>query len=279
MKVSNEKDYSNSFFSHDGCTFYYEVRGSGEPLLFLNGSGSTIDAVSLLVDFFAKSFAVGIHDQRGLGKTSIPEGPFSMAQYAADALALADHLGWKSFNVLGISFGGMVAQELAATYPDRVNRMVLCCTSSGGAGGSSYPLHELAQLEPGIRADRSLGLSDTRFNDQWFVDHPEDEIYRRPAVVTSEAEKRRGELAQLEARRHHDVWNRLSNVTAEVLVASGTFDGIAPPANGQAIASRIATSEYREYNGGHMFFIQDRQAFRDIVLFLKKPEAQRVEQS
>ena len=202
-----------------------------------------------------------------------------MAQYAADAIALADHLGWKSFNVLGISFGGMVAQELAATYPDRVNRMVLCCTSPGGDGGSSYPLHELASLESAIRAERSLGLSDTRFNDQWFVDHPEDEIYRRPAVVTSEAEKRRGELAQLEARRHHDVWNRLSNVTAEVLVASGTFDGIAPPANGQAIASRIATSEYREYNGGHMFFIQDRQALRDIVEFLKTPEAQRVEQS
>ena len=279
MNVSNEKVYSDSSLSHDGCTFYYEVRGSGQPLLFLNGSGSTIEAVGLLVDYFAKSFTVAIHDQRGLGKTSIPEGPYSMTQYAADAVALADHLGWTSFNVLGISFGGMVAQELAATYPDRVNRMVLCCTSPGGDGGSSYPLHELASLEAEVRAERSLGLSDTRFNDQWFLDHPEDEIYRRPAVVTADAEKRRGELSQLEARRHHDVWNRLSNVTAEVFVASGTFDGIARPANGQAIASRIATSEYREYDGGHMFFIQDRQALRDIVEFLKTPEAQRVEQS
>ena len=268
MKVDSEKDYSNSFFTHDGCTFYYEVRGSGQPVLFLNGSGSTIDAVSLLVDYFAKTFTVGIHDQRGLGKTSIPEGPYSVAQYAADALALADHLGWKSFNVLGISFGGMVAQELAATYPNRVIRMALCCTSPGGDGGSSYPLHELASLDPGIRADRSLILSDTRFNDQWFLDHPEDLIYRRSADVTSDTEKRRGELLQLEARRHHDVWDRLPNVSAEVLIASGTFDGIAPPANGQAIASRIAASEYREYNGGHMFFIQDRSALKEIVQFL-----------
>lgn len=279
MKVSNEKDYSNSFFTHDGCTFYYEVRGLGEPLLFVNGSGSTIEAVGLLVDYFAKSFTVGIHDQRGLGKTSIPEGPYSMAHYAADAIALADHLGWKSFNVLGISFGGMVAQELAATYPDRVNRMALCCTSPGGDGGSSYPLHELVSLDPGVRAEVSLGLSDTRFNDQWFVNHPEDEMYRRPAVVTSDAERRRGELLQLEARRHHDVWNRLSNVTAEVLVASGSFDGIAPPANGQAIASRIKNSEYREYVGGHMFFIQDRQALRDIVEFLHLSETQEIGQS
>ena len=239
--------------------------------MFLNGSGSTIQAVSLLVDFFAKSFTVGIHDQRGLGKTSIPEGPYSMSQYAADALAFADHLGWKSFNVLGISFGGMVAQELAATYPDRVSRMVLCCTSPGGDGGSSYPLHELALLDLEDRAEVSLGLSDTRFNDQWFLDHPEDLIYRRPVVVTADTDKRRGELLQLEARRHHDVWDRLPNVTAEVLVASGTFDGIAPPANGQAIRSRIAASDYREYNGGHMFFIQDRRALRDIVEFLKTP--------
>jgi len=260
---------AGGFFTHDGCSFYYEVRGSGSPLLFLNGSGSTIEAVSLLVDYFARSFNVAIHDQRGLGKTSIPEGPYSMAHYAADAVALADHLGWKTFNVLGISFGGMVAQELAATYPDRVNRMALCCTSPGGDGGSSYPLHELAALDPEARSDESLRLSDTRFIDQWFVDHPEDEMYRRPVVATSDAEKRRGELLQLEARRYHDVWNRLPNVTAEVLIASGTFDGTAPPANGQAIATRIASSEYREYNGGHMFFIQDRSALKEIVEFLK----------
>ena len=240
-------------------------------MLFLNGSGSTIEAVSLLVDYFAKSFTVAIHDQRGLGRTAVPKGPYSMAQYAADAVALADHLGWKTFNVLGISFGGMVAQELAVTYPERVERMVLCCTSPGGDGGSSYPLHELALLGSEARADESLRLSDTRFNDQWFIDHPEDEMYRRPVVATVDTEQRRGELLQLEARSHHDVWNRLPNVTAEVLIASGTFDGIAPPANGQAIASRIASSEYREYNGGHMFFIQDRLALRDIVEFLKTP--------
>ena len=257
-----------SFFLHDGCKVYYEVRGIGKPLLFINGSGSTVDAVSLLVDYFAKSFTVAIHDQRGLGKSSIPNGPYSMTQYAADAVAVADQLGWQTFDVLGISFGGMVAQELAAIYPDRVSRMALCCTSPGGDGGSSYPLHELASLDPEVRAELSLGLSDTRFNDQWFLDHPEDLIYRRTAETTSDNEKHRGELLQLEARRHHDVWDRLPNVTARVLVASGTFDGIASPENGQALASRIPFSEYREYNGGHMFFIQDRRALKEIIQFL-----------
>jgi pimeloyl-ACP methyl ester carboxylesterase len=66
-----------------------------------------------------------------------------MASYAADGAALLDHAGWTTARVFGISFGGMVAQELAVTWPDRVERLALLCTSPGGEGGSSYPLHEL----------------------------------------------------------------------------------------------------------------------------------------
>ena len=78
-------------------------------------------------------------------------------------------------------------------------------------------------------------------------------------------------MLQIEARLHHDVWVGLPIVTADVLIACGSFEGIAPPENGRAIASRIPSSEYREYNGGHMFFIQDRRALRDIVEFLNTP--------
>ena len=67
-----------------------------------------------------------------------------MADFAGDAAALLDHVGWEKANVFGISFGGMVAQELAVTWPERIDRLVLCCTSPGGEGGSSYPLDELA---------------------------------------------------------------------------------------------------------------------------------------
>ena len=79
------------------------------------------------------------HDQRGLGRSSIPAGPYTMAQYAADALGLLDAVGWSTCRVVGVSFGGMVAQELAVTAPERVERLALMCTSPGGAGGSSYP--------------------------------------------------------------------------------------------------------------------------------------------
>ena len=69
-----------------------------------------------------------------------------MADYAADAAALLDHVGWDTCRVVGVSFGGMVAQELAVTSPERVERLALLCTSPGGASGASYPLHELAAL-------------------------------------------------------------------------------------------------------------------------------------
>ena len=90
----------------------------------------------------------------------------------------------------------------------------------------------------------------------------------RGDVVKSD-EQVRGENAQLEARRHHDVWDRLPSISSPTFVASGRYDGIAPPANGEAIASRIPDAKLRIYEGGHAFFVQDPQAIPDITGFLK----------
>jgi pimeloyl-ACP methyl ester carboxylesterase len=122
---------------------YWERRGEGPRLLFVNGSGATIESSAPLIDAFARDFEVVVHDQRGLGGSTVPERQSTMADFARDAAALLDHVDWETANVFGISFGGMVAQELAVTSPDRLDRLVLCCTSAGGEGGSSYPLEEL----------------------------------------------------------------------------------------------------------------------------------------
>ena len=121
-------------------------------MLFLNGSGSTLEEAALILEVLASRCEVLAHDQRGLGRTTIPPGPYSMADYAADALALLDHVGWERARVVGISFGGMVAQELAVTVPERVERLALLCTSPGGPDLASYPLHTLADLPPALLA-------------------------------------------------------------------------------------------------------------------------------
>ena len=175
--------------------------------------------------------------------------------------------------MFGVSFGGMVAQELAVTWPERVARLALACTSPGGPDASSYPLHELDRLSPAERAERMLTVVDSRFSAEWFADHPADrglvEMQAERATQPKTDEQRRGERGQLEARRHHDVCDRLGRITSPTLVASGRYDGIAPPANGERIVAGIgALAELRLYEGGHLFFVQDPAALPDITGFL-----------
>ncbi|MET0474207.1 MAG: alpha/beta fold hydrolase [Mycobacterium sp.] len=256
----------------NGIEVYYETSGHGAPLLFLNGSGSTIADVRPLVALFARNFRVAVADYRGMGRTSVPEVPYSMTDLASDAIGLADHLEWSAFNLLGVSFGGMVAHELAVTAPGRIRRLALVCTSSGGAGGSSYPLQDLVHLTPERRAEVSAHLLDSRFTPEWLATRAKDRAIleqaaqRRNQPLTVAAQ--RGAELQLLARASHDVFDRLPGVASPTLVASGRFDGIAPPKNGAAIAEQIPGAELRVYDGGHLFFQQDPAAIPDIVDFL-----------
>ena len=255
---------------------YYERRGTGPRLLFCNGSGATLESSELLIAPFTERFDVVAHDQRGLGRTSIPPGPCTMADYAADALALMDHVGWDSCRVFGVSFGGMVAQEIAVTEPARVERLGLACTSPGGAGGSSYPLHELDTMPADEAQELGLRLLDTRFDPEFLASHPADRglaemmVSRRTAAKTDE--QRRGEAEQLGARAGHDVTGRLGRVSCPTLVACGRYDGIAPPPNSEAIAARIPHAELRMYEGGHIFFAQDPKALPEILDFLDEAD-------
>lgn len=256
----------------NGIELYYEQRGSGPRVLFVNGSGSTLAEAALIVDVLAGGCEVLAHDQRGLGRTTIPPGPYTMADYAADAAALLDHVGWERCRVVGISFGGMVAQELAVTWPERVERLALLCTSPGGEGGSSYPLHELGDRPPAEQAAIGLSILDTRFTPDWLASHPSDQALVELMVARrsqpDDPEQARGKAEQLGARRHHDVWARLGRITCPTLVAGGRYDGIAPPPNSEAIASRIADADLRFYEGGHAFLAQDPAAFPDVLAFL-----------
>jgi pimeloyl-ACP methyl ester carboxylesterase len=259
----------------NGIDVHFRRGGAGRRLLYLNGSGATLAGTAVLLAPFERRFDLLAHDQRGLGETSAPPGPYAMADYAADALALLDHVGWSSCRIVGISFGGMVAQELAVTAPERVERLALLCTSPGGAERSSYPLHELADLPPDERARVGASILDTRFTPEWLATHDADrglaEMMAARSSAPKGAEQRRGEAEQLEARRHHDVWDRLPRISCPTLVAGGRYDGIAPAANAEAIASQVPGAELRLYEGGHAFFVQDRSAFPEVLDFLDLP--------
>ena len=243
---------------------YFERAGSGPRLLFCNGSGQTLEGGRFLIDLFGADFDVLAFDYRGLGRSEETEA-YEMQALADDVLALLDHVGWEQARVLGISFGGMVAQQLAVTAPERVERLALLCTSSGGDGGSSYPLDEL--IDRADAASELPTLVDTRFTPEWLAEHPAE---RGLADLLSRTQTSSGASyrLQMEARRRFDVFGRLPDVSCPTLVAAGRYDGIAPVANGEAIAARIPGAELRIYEGGHAFFVQDAAAVPEIVGFL-----------
>lgn len=255
---------------------YYERAGSGPPLLFISGSGGDLRRrPNVFESPLGREFDILAYDQRGLGQTSIPDGPYEMRDYAEDAAALLDAVGWERCLVMGTSFGGMVAQEFAVRFPERVERLVLNCTSSGGAGQPSFPLQELHDLEPEARFRRQLSLSDTRRGPDWQAAHADqfaellEQSLQGAAIGADEPQRRDGQWRQLDARSRHDVYARLPGITAPTLVCSGHYDGIAPPANGRAIASQIPGAQYREFDGGHLFFIQDKAAYPAMIAFLR----------
>ncbi len=263
-----------SFVTANGLQIWVERRGEGEPLLFISGSGSDLRRKPGPLDGpLSRDFEMVAYDQRGLGQSDKPDGPYTMADYADDAAGLLDELDWATANVVGVSFGGMVAQELAIRHPDRIRKLVLCCTSPGGAGGASYPLHTLIGMDPEAEARQMIPISDVRHDAAWQAANPD--IYkvmfdlRTSDPWAGEPRRAMGAELQLLARRDLDTWNRLPSITAPTLICGGLYDGIALPETQQRMAERIPNAQLRMFEGGHMFLIQDRAAFPAISGFLK----------
>ena len=263
----------------NGVELYWEQRGSGPRLLFCNGSGTTLQTVRPLLDVIAGKFDLLAWDYRGLGRSAPLTGPYAMADLAADAVGLLELAGWDVCRVLGVSFGGMVAQDFAVTNPERVERLALACTSAGGGGGSSYPLQKLQELPGEERAAAQLKLADSRWDQGWLEAHPADRALAGGLTAAGQSQRdpaaAAGYNAQLNARADHDVWDRLDAITCPALVGYGNYDGIAPVQNSTAIASRIRGAELRGYEGGHLFLIQDPAALPEFEAFLQAPSTRR----
>jgi 3-oxoadipate enol-lactonase len=253
---------------------YYERQGDGPPLLFISGTGGDLRSKPNVFDGpLARGFDLLAFDQRGLGQSDKPDAAYSMAGYADDAAELMDQIGWDQALVVGVSFGGMVAQELALRHPHKVRRLVLACTSPGGAGGASYPFHQIDHMDRLERSRLLIPISDTRRDDAWAKAHPElyEQILAMGAAdpFADEPGHAMGARRQLEARAAHDTWERLPDITCPTMIAAGRYDGIALPAAQERMAGRIPGARLQFFDGGHLFLIQDRSAIPAMVAFLQ----------
>ena len=253
---------------------FVEEKGQGSPVLFVSGTGADLRVKPNVLDGpLAKNFRVIAYDQRGLGQTHKPPGPYEMEDYSKDAIALLDSLGIGQVHLVGVSFGGMVGLHIALQFPERMKKIVLCCTSPGGAF-ASFPFHDLPDDQNATeRAMQLLEFNDLRHTKSW----QESNSNRVEAIIQitesrlindhATPEYKRGYREQIRARAQHDVVADLEKIKSETFICAGLYDGIAPKEN-QKILEKIPNSRSEFYNGGHLFLIEDSKAWRDIIDFL-----------
>jgi 3-oxoadipate enol-lactonase len=254
----------------NGTRLYYERHGSGEPLLFITGFTISSDVFEPVLDRYAGRFECVLYDNRGSGRSDAPWRPTSMPELAADAAGLLDALGLRSANVYGLSMGGMVAQELAIRFPERVRGLVLGGTTPGGPRAARPTLAELRALGAAAASARAGGgdrawLAAALFSPRFRRAEPE----RARELLRFFARHRaapQGALAHLGAAIYHDTLSRLGQVQAPTLVVHGACDAMAPIANARLLAQRIPDAELAVVpDAGHAYLLERPEASFDVL--------------
>ena len=215
---------------------HHRIDGAGPPLVLVNSLGTALDLWEPQVGPLAARFRLVRYDQRGHGGTPAPEGPYTIAELAGDALELLDRLGLERVSVCGLSIGGAVATWIAANAPERVDRLVIA--SAGNRFGTPEMWRERAAA---VRAGGTEAVVDAVL-DRWFTPAF---AAARPDVVAAfrtafRAVHREGYAGCCEALEEWDATAHLGRIRAPALVLSGSEDSVAPPENGRAMADGIA---------------------------------------
>ena len=251
----------------NGININYKVEGQGEPLVMIMGFTASRSGWVAQIPSFKKYYRVITFDNRGAGKSDKPPGPYSTKMMADDTARLMDHLGIEKAHIVGVSMGGMIAQELAINYPQRVMQLVLACTYAcqDRTSGDTPEQAKLLQLKPEKMAIAMIGLA---FNKP---------LYRFTFGLLGRiqsrfigASGRVGIAGQSEACRKHNTLDRLPLITAPTLVIVGTKDRTINPVSSEVIAGKIPNARLVKVEGGsHTFSLEMKNVFnREVLNFL-----------
>jgi 3-oxoadipate enol-lactonase len=200
-----------------------------------------------------------LFDNRGIGESDAPPGPYTAAELAADALQVLDEAGVERAHVLGTSLGGMVAQELALAAPERVDRLVLACTTPGGP--ESFPMPEqTVQL-------LTSGATLRQFVENALAPEPEAELVAR---ILRHRERTAQPVAawsaQAAAGATFDALDRIAGIATPTLILHGTEDAVVDSRNTALLALRIPDARVELFpGGGHLFFWEQPERFVAVV--------------
>ena len=255
---------------------YYEVHGKGEPLVNIPGAGSTMDGFFRHIPVFSREYRLVAYDPRGAGRSDAPDIPYTTEMMADDLAGLLYAIGIDSVHILGGSMGGMIAQQFALRYPQRVRSLILACTKFGGPHEIPVDAEILEywehpkQLSPedGIMQSLRLQMS------QEFIDKNADLIKQ---IITKALEapppvNPQSGMRQVQAILSHNTYDKLPEIKAPTLVIHGDADRMSPVENGRILASRIPNAELVILKKmGHAFIIEAFDESNRIMLdFLKR---------
>jgi 3-oxoadipate enol-lactonase len=252
-----------------GAELYYERAGAGEPLLLIQGMSATHMAWGRpFLDELERSFECTIFDNRGMGRAGKAQLPFSVADMAGDTAALLDALEIETAHVVGISMGGMIAQELALAHPERIRTLTIGASYCGGPDGTLMAPEDLQLLgtayasgepEQVLRAMWEINLSPSfREDDSRFAAFSEmGTALSAPQPVV---------LQQMRACAEHDTHERLGQISLPTLVIHGDVDRLLGYGNGREIAALIPTARLATLEGvGHMFWWELPQRSAELI--------------
>ncbi len=252
-----------------GTELHYLRAGEGEPLLLIQGMSAThLTWGRPFMDEMKRSFDCIVFDNRGMGLSGDAEMPFTIADMAADTVGLLDALELETAHVVGISMGGMIAQELALAHPERIRTLTLGATYCGGPEGTLMAPEDLQMLG----AAMASGDRDQVFRAMWEINmspgfREDDSRFAAFAEMGAALPApKQVILQQMRACGDHDTHQRLDRIALPTLVVHGDVDCLLGPGNGRQIASLIPGARLEMLEGiGHMFWWEQPQHSAELI--------------
>lgn len=260
-----------------GIKIAYYPEGEGEPLVLIRGYASAASLWYLQVPEWSHDFKVISFDNRDTGNSDRVETPYAVADMAGDVIALLEQLNLGPVHLLGLSMGGMIAQQTALIRPDLIQTLILCSTTCNSFTGlSSDPevmklFATLPELSDEENVRRSLPIffaSETLTGRKDLIEEfIRQSLAQRPPLTTFARHK--------QAIQGFQVCQELHRISMPTLILHGGTDLLLPPANAWEIQKQIPSSKIKIYESlGHMFFMEAAETFnKDVIDFIKDPTA------
>lgn len=258
----------SNYADSNGTKIYYQIRGEGDPLVLIMGFGADGNVWEKHVTEYEKYFQCIVLDNRGVGLSDQPQGPYTTKMMADDTIAVMDHLGIDKVRVAGISMGGAITQELALNHPNRVQCIALISTWPRFNNYAKTVYENLKKLRVTSKADDFMELLQLWiFAPPFYEDGMNDlKEGQAGAAANSNPQSRAGFEGQLEACINHDSVSRLSEINIPTLITVGDMDIFTPPVFSQMLHEGIKDSIYVSFpEGGHVHHWEDLDRFNRVT--------------